>query len=547
MHSEIIEGGGQGGKRPTFPVQAWRSALVCSAGALVWKGLLLALDAFPFNADEAVVGLMARHILHGERPIFFYGQAYMGSLDAALVALAFAAFGQSVLAIRIVQSLLYAGTVLTGTCIAWRVTGRLDAAWAAGLILAVPNVNTTLYTTVSLGGYGEVLLIGNVLLLLALAASKRADSLWLLAGWGLLVGLGWWTFGLIMVYALPAGLFLAWSVARFGGWQRGLGYAMVIGAMVGLGAAPWLAWAWKHGLVPLLQETAGSAIAGASAGGFLAATASHLTNLLLLGSTVVLGLRPPWEVRWLALPLLPLVVAFWLGALAFGFARMRAGKARSADLMLLGVVVVLVLGFVLTPFGADPSGRYFLPLGVPMAVLAGRFLAWLTEQRAGRLSRLLLLGLLGFHAWATLDCALRPTGLTTQFDANTRYDHEYDMALLGFLREAGETRGYTNYWVAYPLAFLSNEELIFIPRLPYHPDLRYTPRDDRYPPYGEQVAASPRVAYITARHPALDDRLRAGLLEQGIEWREATVGDYRVFYALSRPVPPEALELGISE
>jgi hypothetical protein len=36
----------------------------------------------PFNSDEAIVGLMARHMLQGERPLFFYGQAYLGSLDA---------------------------------------------------------------------------------------------------------------------------------------------------------------------------------------------------------------------------------------------------------------------------------------------------------------------------------------------------------------------------------------------------------------------------------------------------------------------------------
>ena len=37
---------------------------------------------------------MARHILLGARPAFFYGQAYMGSLDAFLAAAAFAIFGQ---------------------------------------------------------------------------------------------------------------------------------------------------------------------------------------------------------------------------------------------------------------------------------------------------------------------------------------------------------------------------------------------------------------------------------------------------------------------
>ncbi len=50
---------------------------------------------------------MARHILGGERPIFFYGQAYMGSLDAWLVAAGFWFFGQQVWVIRFVQILLY--------------------------------------------------------------------------------------------------------------------------------------------------------------------------------------------------------------------------------------------------------------------------------------------------------------------------------------------------------------------------------------------------------------------------------------------------------
>ena len=42
--------------------------------------------------------------------------------------------------------------------------------------------------------------------------------------------------------------------------------------------------------------------------------------------------------------------------------------------------------------------------------------------------------------------------------------------LMDFLRAQGETCGYTNYWVEYPLAFASQDELIFTARLPYHAD-----------------------------------------------------------------------------
>jgi len=79
-----------------------------------------------------------------------------------------------------------------------------------------------------------------------------------------------------------------------------------------------------------------------------------------------------------------------------------------------------------------------------------------------------------------------------------------------FLDAKGETRGYTNYWVAYPLAFKSQERIIFIPALPYHPDLRYTARDNRYAPYTAEVERSPRAAYIVTRNPPLTAALRQG-------------------------------------
>src|SRR3972149_5141856 len=75
--------------------------------ATLFKAGLWLSGVAQLNADEAVVGLMARHILQGERPTFFYGQAYLGSLDAWLVAGVFSVFGPSVLGIRLVQFGLY--------------------------------------------------------------------------------------------------------------------------------------------------------------------------------------------------------------------------------------------------------------------------------------------------------------------------------------------------------------------------------------------------------------------------------------------------------
>ena len=68
---------------------------------LFWLGLLLLLGAgirllylvYPYmDADQAINGLMARHILLGEFPIFFYGQEYCGSIEAYLVSTVFLPF-----------------------------------------------------------------------------------------------------------------------------------------------------------------------------------------------------------------------------------------------------------------------------------------------------------------------------------------------------------------------------------------------------------------------------------------------------------------------
>ena len=65
-------------------------------------------------------------------------------LDPALVAAGFAAFGEHVLVIRLVQTLLFALTVFTGTLLSWRLLHSRLAAVATGLLLAVPTVNVML-------------------------------------------------------------------------------------------------------------------------------------------------------------------------------------------------------------------------------------------------------------------------------------------------------------------------------------------------------------------------------------------------------------------
>lgn len=411
--------------------------------------------------------------------------------------------------------------------------------------MAIPSVNLTLYTTVSLGGYGEALLLGQCLLLLTLSLLDRTRRPLLYAAWGMLAGVGFWTFGLTLVYILPSGLALAWRDMRSTNRRGTAASWLAAAAGAGVGMIAWIVWAVAGSPGVLIRELFGSAIAGASPSSLPIAWLEHGRNLLLLGGPVILGFRPPWDTRWLGLPLLPFALAIWACVfLHVLHVLRRPDEERAGRWMIAGVAVTTLAGFVLTSFGADPSGRYFLPIAMPLAIFAGSLVADLQTRTDRRWLGGLVALLLGLHVWGIVDSASRnPPGLTTQFDPVARVDTGGYGDLIAFLETQDEHAGYTNYWVAYPLAFLSQERLIFVPRLPYHEDFRYTARDDRYAPYGDVVDRATRVAYITTNHPALNDLLRAGFGAQGVTYAEADVGGFHVFYRLSEKVTPEMIGL----
>ncbi len=517
-----------------------RPALPALLGALLLaalvKALLLYFDAVPFNGDEAVVALMARHILQGARPVFFYGQAYMGSLDAWLVSLAFRRLGEGVTDIRVVQSALYLLYLLTLWLLARRLFFDGRVASAAVWLAAVPTVLVSTYTTASLGGYGESLVFGNLILLLGYEAIygrwQEKGPAWLALG--LVGGLAFWTLGMAGVYLLPVAVL---GLLRFGLRRPGAYALAALGFFAG--SSPWWAYNLTHHWA-----------AFGDLGGVLGVESSliyRLTGFLLLGIPALLGWRWPWTGSLAPWPHIVLTLLVYLAAALTAVHLLRHkdddGPVLSPGAGRLLALFSLVSGgaIILSHIGIDSSGRYFLPLYLPLVLLLALFVArvWRWRAAAGLAAALLIIGA---NALEIGRAAADPQGLTTQFDPISAFNNRHDDELMAFLREQGETRGYSNYWVTFRLAFLSGEELIFAPHLPYKADLRYNPRDDRYPAYTRLVESSPHTAYITTQHPRLDELLRTGFARLEVSFQERQIGPYRVYYGLSRPVRPDELE-----
>jgi hypothetical protein len=60
------------------------------------------------------------------------------------------------------------------------------------------------------------------------------------------------------------------------------------------------------------------------------------------------------------------------------------------------------------------------------------------------------------------------------------------------------------------------------------------------------VQNADRVAYITTNHEGLDAYLERQFEDNGIGWNERHIGDYHIYYNLSRKISPQEIGLGMT-
>lgn len=212
-------------KQQTFSLLLWLmrrirpmdwAALVVFIAAALYRLYLIARGWPALDSDEAIIGLMARHIVRGQFPIFYWSQAYMGAGQAYLAAGFFWLFGPSTFWLHMTVLLLTMGFLATLYALAraayGRAVGLLTLLWVAfGPAMGV------LRELKAIGGYQDVLLLGGLTLLGVWLRLRRMERLpatrrsWLacLATYtliGLAAGIGLWSDVLILpVIALAFG------------------------------------------------------------------------------------------------------------------------------------------------------------------------------------------------------------------------------------------------------------------------------------------------------------------------------------------------------
>ena len=417
------------------------------------------------HPDFGIVALMAKHMAAGRSwPAFFYGQAYMGSLEPAI----------SAVLCRVITCngfIVALGTAICGFLALpllyfWtrEVAGEEAGAASVAFCIIGPPVLYR-YSLMPRGGYALTLLAVTLLLWLATrwGANERRGipvEWYAYALLGFVAGLGWWTNQLILSTLLTVGVVLLVALGREALTPR-VHLSGVIGFLVG--SLPFWLWNALHdwgtfnfvqsfGRTPFLEGcalflgTATKAITGMP-GVALCRVASTALVVLAACACARVGLRGP--------------------------------RRPATRLGLLACVVLFVVSLLLASrshFVQFQVARYLLPLLPVAALVLGTGTAWLGRKVGPAVAWVPLAALVATQ-WPSVPALVRATG----DDDRMTKEGEAVAALLA----EHDTRATLADYQLHGLNFALGERLTI-------GDVRW----ERYAPYGIANEQADRVAVL---------------------------------------------------
>jgi hypothetical protein len=441
---------------PRWIIPASVSAIVLARAAV----FLVSPESY-FDSDQAVVGLMAKHLSELRAfPVFFYGQSYMLGVEAWLAAPLFVLFGASasvlkvpLLAMNIVVALLLLATFR-------RELGLPPVkAFVAALPFIVPSVGLSALLMDSNGGNIEPFLY-----VVLLWTFRRRP--WL---YGLVLGVGFLNRE-FTVYAALALIALEAADRTMFSRAGGLRWATILGSA----AIVWL-------LVQGLHRVSSASGPGTSAHDILTASnnlAELVARTCVSPATAAAGAGRLFTIHW---PAILGTAPYPLGAFSI---ESRVSQGLGGSSWLPAVLVLLSIGGILA---ARSAGAGAPPPRFPQyLILTGAFsIAGYLFGRCGevnfyaaRYELLSVLAIVGLAAWflsVRPPAALRAawalafaTWMAIVAIPHVRFLAEYATLppvpakhqLIRALQAQGVRFARADYWLAYYIDFMTRERII---------------------------------------------------------------------------------------
>jgi hypothetical protein len=476
--------------------------------------------------DEALTGLMSLDILRGIPQVFYWGQPYLGAVDAYLAAGAFYVFGPSTLALRWGTAWLSVLSVWAAWRIGRRIAGE-DWGIVAGLQFAVPPIFLT-YMQLSSHAEGVTITLAMVTLAIAIRLMDprpgRSDT-WAWALLGVTGGLTWWASQ--MATMLLAATALGLLVSRPNVFRRPGPYLALV--MFGVGSLPF--WWWNvHHEWATFHHLAGW---GGPLPGFV-------DRFRFVYGTLTQSLRDTyWDGRavplssWESLLGWIVIGAIYIPAVGLAVVRLVLWGQRLArrtrpwqdplDVVVLAFWLTAA-GQLLTWFGTSGVVRYALTFSGPLPLLGTAMLA--RVARTGRIARYtaasLAAALLAFNLLTHLAFVKSSTAATPVRPVD---------AVISRLQALGATACYADSRISQVITFESTRRI----QCAAYDGIR----DYATVRLVDAIDAPETVAIVTHRRLQIPDprQMARDLARIGGTARRFAVGDYVVFHHFVPPDP----------
>lgn len=429
---------------------------------------LLLVQNLPFDSDEAIIGLMSKHITGGEFPQFFYGNSfYEGILEASLASTSFLLFGVSRFTLHLVP-ILFSILFLISIFQLGREFLNREVGLLSMVIAAIPIYHVGLYSAAADGGYIEVLWLGNLILLLThrLAVQEETLSFLHLFFLSLLWGIAWWTHPVSVFYIVTSFCFLAFIRKE---WILKGKIVMTVPGFL-MGSLPFWIWNVRYHF-PFL--TFSRSLESPS---WFLKIKSFLPHLLYFFNDAY---KKPLSFNAFALTIL------YLGSILFLIVKKKWLKKKFPSRYGPQLMLILFISFCFidigSRFGEQNAYRYILPLysifPISLALLCYALKTISKPIFIGMIAVILLLNI----------CEQR--SLITFLNKNSicyQKQLQVERALFDFLTKMNYHFIYaTEYWSAAELTFNAKENPVFT--LPFK---------DRYPLYTLLADATPTPAFV---------------------------------------------------
>lgn len=482
---------------------------------ILFRYWLLLLPTYRYvYYDEAIPGLMALDILDGKFPLVYWAHPYLGSLDAFSAAGLFSLFGPSTMMLRISVLFYFAVFAFFLFKIGQRITGKAIP-WYLVIFLVIPPLGLNQFSLSTIGGYMHVVAMGTIMMYLAARLLEKITAkqeMVLFALLGLVAGLGFWTF--IMIVPYIAGcygtLFLKY---RFRLFRLPLLLSVF---MFGFGSLPAWIWNFQHNFIGLTSKSKTVAPADIP---------KHLDNLYhlfinILGRTDEYVLLPSFHapLTWIITALLVAIILYWFRHAAVDMLKAVVSKQRTPTALDLVVICFFVsaASFVLSERGQYSLIRYGMIFYSTLPLL----IAWSFHRLSLERNWLHVIFL------PLMLMMLLPYNIAFIRDAYRATDAEDMERLIDFMKQQKLHHAYAHYTVGHPITFESRKDII-ISDFGGFRNLDYLREVDR----------SDRVAIITDRTIAIppSDAMEQQLKLVTCGFKLKHVGKYTIFYDFVMP------------